>query len=465
MARILVVDDEAMVRTLVREVAGGQGHEVLTAETLAQGLAAGATGVDVVFLDVLLPDGNGLARIPAFAGLPGRPEVIVVTGHGDADGAETALRSGVWEYLPKPLRVQELTLCLARVVAYRAGRRGRDAQQALAREGIVGQSRALCEALDLLREAASSDVNVLILGETGTGKELFARALHRNSRREAASLVTLDCASLTENLVESQLFGHARGAFTGADRSHDGLLRTAHKGTLFLDEIGDLPLSVQGAFLRAMELRRFRPVGSVQEVESDFRLVAATNRDLHEMARLDMFRSDLLFRLRGITLRLPTLRERREDIPDLCAFAVDRYCRANGLACKSLADDFVETAMTYDWPGNVRELLHAVERACAAARDEDTIYARQFPTEIRVAVARGRVTEHSQACACTVEEAQIIAADGSIPSLRDHKTRAECAYVARLMEHTGGDVREAATLAGVSRGHLYELLKKHGLAR
>lgn len=595
MACILVVDDEAMVRTMLAEVAVGMGHEALTAATLDEGLRLASTGApDVVYLDVLLPDGNGLAHVTTFGRLPCAPEIIVVTGFGDADGAETALRHGVWEYLQKPLRVQDITLSLSRVLAYRSGRArrgivgggngtvpgtshagqgGKDADSPaiaaqpsaspstpLSREGIVGNSPALHAALELMAEAAASSVNVLVLGETGTGKELFARAVHRNSARATGPFVTLDCASLTENLVESQLFGHVRGAFTGADRSRDGLLRLAHGGTLFLDEIGDLPLSIQGAFLRALELRRFRPVGASREVESDFRLVAATNKDLHEMVRLDMFRSDLLYRLRGLTITLPPLRERAEDLPELCAWAVDRFCQRHDLPPKFPAEDFLETVTSYPWPGNVRELVHAVERACAAARDETTLYARQLPTEIRVRVARDRMDEHaaglaewagSAAAPAIARQAgtpmaghaalhpapgtaergaavfgagwpadavhewsrhsngegavpewpgaaaptlpqfsglQAVAgaenatgapgmpgqaasdqrgfAPGTVPpTLRAHKADAERAYVARLLTHCRGDIREAARLADVSRGHFYELLKKHALGK
>ncbi len=513
MARILVVDDEAMVRTMLREVAVGMGHEALTAATLDEGLRLAATsGPDVVYLDVLLPDGNGLAHVTTFGRLPCAPEIIVVTGFGDADGAETALRHGVWEYLQKPLRVQDITLSLSRVLAYRTGRarrglgnghgvppaahggNGRDAAaqttppaapqpSPLYREGIVGNSPALDAALELMAEAAASSVNVLVLGETGTGKELFARAVHRNSARAAGPFVTLDCASLTENLVESQLFGHVRGAFTGADRSRDGLLRLAHGGTLFLDEIGDLPLSIQGAFLRALELRRFRPVGASKEVESDFRLVAATNKDLHEMVRLDMFRSDLLYRLRGLTITLPPLRERAEDLPGLCAWAVDRFCQRHDLPPKFPAEDFLETVASYPWPGNVRELVHAVERACAAARDETTLYARQLPTEIRVRVARDRMDGHAASAPPVLPVPSVPpvppvppvplvppapsspAPDAAPPTLRAHKADAERAYVAGMLAHCRGDIREAARLADVSRGHFYELLKKHGFGK
>lgn len=462
MARILVVDDEAVVRVLVGDTAGSMGHEVLTATSLREGLAKAATGVDVVFLDVLLPDGNGLDYVAHFARQPDTPEVIVITGHGSADGAEAALRHGVWEYVQKPLKVQDVTLSLSRALAYRAGRH-KAAGAGLVLPGIVGDSPALREALDLVAEAAASNVNVLITGETGTGKELAARAVHANGARSGMPLVTLDCASLTENLVESQLFGHVRGAFTGADRHSDGLLRQADRGTLFLDEIGDLPMPMQGSFLRALEQRRFRPVGAAHEVASDFRLIAATNKNLHEMARLDLFRSDLLYRLRGLTITMPPLRERPDDILPLCEHVISGYCARQGVPCKDMAGDFMDTVQRYCWPGNVRELLHATERACAAAQTDTMLFARQLPVEIRVQVARNTMCPDSPlppVCPLPPE------GDATAPvKLKDYKANAERAYVSRLLDRYGNDMRGAAAEAGVSRGHFYELVKKHGLGR
>lgn len=461
MARILIIDDEVLVRTLVEEVGTRLGHEVLRAETLAEGLEQAATGVDVVLLDVVLPDGNGLARLRDFAVMPSRPELVVITGHGDGDAAELALRSGAWEYLTKPLRVQELRRSLSHILAYRAGRRPRIEEPVIDRAHIVGSSRALMKALRSLSEAASSDVNVLLLGETGVGKELFAKALYRNSPRAGRPFVTVDCASLPETLVESHLFGHSRGAFTGADRAREGLLLAAHRGTLFLDEVGDLPAAMQGAFLRALELRRFRPVGEVHEVMSDFRLVAATNRDLEERVRTDQFRSDLLYRLQGMTIRIPPLRERREDIPELARHAVLLFCVQHDLPVKEVTEGCLETLLDYFWPGNVRELAHAMERACVAAGSEECLYASHLPTEVRVAVARGRVDGVRRAAPEITPPDRTFSA--AVPTLRDWKCRAEAQYVERLMLHCRGDVRVAASLAGLSRGHLYELLKKHGL--
>ena len=303
------------------------------------------------------------------------------------------------------------------------------------------------------------------------GKELFASALHANSKRAEGPFITVDCTTLPETLVEAHLFGHARGAFTGADRAREGLLAAADQGTLFLDEVGELPLPVQGAFLRALELRRFRPVGEVREVESDFRLVAATNRDLDDMVQMDLYRSDLRFRLRGMTIHVPPLRRRVEDIPLLAEHFVDRYCQRHGLPIKEITSGFHDMLAAYSWPGNVRELRHTIERACAAAGDGGQLFMRHLPTEIRIELARKRLGHLAapspavQAGPSAAPASPAPSAPESFPTLRDMKAKAEREYLAGLFASCGGDVRRAAGIAGVSRGHFYELLRKYGLER
>lgn len=470
MARILVVDDESLIRALVAEVGNSLGHEVLEAASIKEGFALARTGVDIVLLDVLLPDGDGLAHVDTFAQFPGRPDVIVITGHGNADAAEAALRSGAWEYLVKPLRPRDLTQALTQAAQWRTSR-DKQSRRLLLHPDIIGNSPALNEALTELQEAAASNVNVLITGETGVGKELFASALHANSKRAEGPFITVDCTTLPETLVEAHLFGHARGAFTGADRAREGLLAAADQGTLFLDEVGELPLPVQGAFLRALELRRFRPVGEVREVESDFRLVAATNRDLDDMVQMDLYRSDLRFRLRGMTIHVPPLRRRVEDIPRLAEHFVDRYCQRHGLPIKEITSGFHDMLAAYSWPGNVRELRHTIERACAAAGDGGQLFMRHLPTEIRIELARKRLGHLAapspavHAGPSDVPASPAPSAPESFPTLRDMKAKAEREYLAGLFAACGGDVRRAAGIAGVSRGHFYELLRKYGLER
>ena len=450
MARILVVDDESLIRVLVADVGESLGHEVLTAASIKEGQDLAQRGVDIVLLDVLLPDGDGLAHVETFSQLPGRPDVIIITGHGNADAAEAALRSGAWEYLVKPLRVRDLSKALTQAVQWRNSRDSQS-RSLLRHPDIIGKSPALAEALEALREAAASNANSL---------------------RASGPFVTVDCTTLPETLVEAHLFGHARGAFTGADRAREGLLAAADHGTLFLDEVGELPLPVQGAFLRALELRRFRPVGEVREEESDFRLVAATNRDLDDMVGMDLYRSDLRFRLRGMTIHVPPLRRRAEDIPLLAEHFTARYCQRHELPNKELTPDCYAMLADYSWPGNVRELRHTIERACAAAGDGTQLFTRHLPTEIRIELARKRLVhlsepEESAPTAPLPEQEPSTQPrkPETFPTLRDMKAKAERDYIAGLFAACQGDVRRAAGIAGVSRGHFYELLKKYGLDR
>ena len=465
MARILVVDDEALMRTMCEVLCQRTGHEVILAGTIEEGLALGQQGCDVVLLDMLLPDGNGLDFQRGFAQLPGAPDIVIITGHGDSQAAEAALHSGAWDILYKPLVMRDIELCLRGVLAARRNRQNGTVPLQVDSGHLLGTGAAMVKALKLLAQAAKSDVNVLLLGETGVGKELFARALFRNSNRSSGPFVVVDCASLPETLVESQLFGHTRGAFTGAERAHDGLLLAAHKGTLFLDEVGDLPLPMQGSFLRALETHSFRPVGGDREVASDFRLVAATNRDVDAMVQRGQFRGDLLFRLQALTINIPPLRQRRDEIPVLANHTIAAFCSKNAQHKKTIAEPTLDMLLQYDWPGNVRELVHSVQRACVAAGQEEVLLPQHLPTQLRVAVSSQRAGLASGQRPTLVppqlELSQEAYEHGEMPSLKAYKYRAEEEYVRQLHAHSAGDARAAAKVAGVSRGHWYELLKKY----
>ena len=482
MARVLVVDDEALMRTMAQVICNRLGHEVVLAGSIAEALRLGRDPVDVVLLDVWLPDGNGLECQADFAHLPGNPDVVIITGNGDGDAAEAALRSGAWEFLTKPLQMRNIEQCLRHVLQFRQNRPTSSDQLVVDSGHILGSGPGMSHALKLLGQAAKSEVNVLLLGETGVGKELFARALFRNSARAARPFVTVDCASLPESLVESHLFGHSRGAFTGADRTREGLLLAADKGTLFLDEVGDLPQPIQGAFLRALELRRFRPVGEVREVGSDFRLVAATNKNLEAMAAEGAFRADLLYRLQGLTIVIPPLRERRDEISALARQAISRFCLKNDQPGKSLSDAVLDILLEYPWPGNVRQLIHCLERACLAAGGGDLLLPAHLPTRMRVDSVRRRMCREQSVAMDAVPAAGENLAEplgdtrpaaqavpcpsvenAAPPCLREWKARAEKTYVRQVWDLSGGDVRKAAGVAGISRGHWYELMKKNGL--
>jgi two-component system NtrC family response regulator len=467
MAAILIIDDDDLMCQTLTHVARRQGHEVAAVHTIGAGVEQAARQpFDLVFLDVRMPDGNGLEALPRIKGAPSSPEIVIMTGFGDPQGAELAIRSGAWDYIEKGSSTKEITLSLERALEYRKQRLGEGEGRSvvvLKRESIVGSSPKLKACLDQVAQAAAGDASVLISGETGTGKELFARAVHQNSRRAGGSFVVVDCAALPETLIESLLFGHEKGAFTGADQAREGLVRQAHGGTLFLDEVGELPLPMQRAFLRVLQERRFRPVGSQRETESDFRLVAATNRDLDAMVRDGRFREDLLFRLRSFVIELPPLRERPEDIRDLARAFLDGLCERYGVAAKGFSPEFLRALGVYPWPGNVREFINALERTVAAAQSEPVLYPQHLPTHIRVQVAQAQVNHELSAPD---------PADGAapmLPTLHEYRetiyAQAEKQYLSDLLSLAGNNVSEACRIAGLSTSRLYALLKTHELSR
>jgi two-component system, NtrC family, response regulator len=460
MAKILIIDDdEVFCRGLAKAMAVG-GNEVHCAHTIEEGRRLSASGsFDVVFLDVMLPDGNGLDLLSEIRAVSSEPEVIILTGSGTTDGAELAISSGAWDYIQKPFPLSAIKLHLMRALQYREERRAKKPAKALKIDAIIGNSPGMKNAYDLLSEATSTDVNVLITGETGTGKELFARAIHDNSRRAGESFVVVDCAALQGTLIESTLFGHEKGAFTGAVQSHKGLIAQADRGTLFLDEIAELPLSLQKVFLRVLQEHRFRPLGGQKEVESNFRLIAATNRNLENMVRSEQFREDLLYRLRAHTIGLLPLRDHREDIVPIAGYHMERICKRSGLAPKTFSPDFVEALLSYHWPGNVRELVNAIERAVAAVSSASTLFKMHLPREMRVHLAKNTGG---------VEAVKAISDRGvsyHFPNLKDLREATyidvETKYLRDLMKHTAADIALASELSGLSQRRLYELLKKY----
>jgi two-component system NtrC family response regulator len=411
-----------------------------------------------------MPDGSGLDLLPEIRASAAAPEVIIITGFGDPDGAELAIKKGAWDYIEKPLSVKSVMLCVERALQYRDKKHAAVQPVALKVQGIIGSSPKIRACLDALAQAASSEANILVTGETGTGKELFACAIHKNSARSVRNFVVVDCAALPETLVESTLFGHVRGAFTGADKPRDGLVRQADGGTLFLDEIGELSISIQKAFLRVLQEKRFRPVGGGQEVTSDFRLVAATNRRLEDLTRTGGFREDLLFRLRTLVLDLPPLREMKEDLKDLMQHYLVHFCEQYGSPVKGYSPDFLEVLLAYDWPGNVRELIQALEKAVISAKDEPVLFPKHLPDHIRIHLVRAAVLQ--KRAPVTGPETSRAAVDTSL-NLKDFReaelARIEKEYLASLLRRTNGEVGGACRISGLSRSRLYTLLKKYGI--
>jgi two-component system NtrC family response regulator len=467
MADVLIIDDDELICDALASVVIRMGHTAAYAVTLSDGLKKAASGnFDVVFLDVRLPDGNGLAALPEIRISPSSPEVVIITAEGDPDGAELAIKNGAWDYLEKPASIDQMTLPLVRALQYKERKDYGNPPVVLNREGIIGDSRPMKKCLDLLAQAANSKASVLISGETGTGKELFARAIHDNNPYVNENFVVVDCAAIPESLVESSLFGYRKGAFTGADKPQDGLIKQADGGTLFLDEVGELPMPLQGAFLRVLQEHSFRPLGGEKEVKSDFRLLAATNKDLEQMVRDGNFRKDLLFRIRAITIQLPPLRERPEDIKALVMSYMTKLCEIYGIEKKSLSPDILEIFYSYAWPGNVRELVNALDSAIAASRFDDTLFIKHLPTRIRVQVARTSLTSDVFSGRMPREKA---APFRSLPSLKDYReiiiAIGEKKYLQDLMSSTGGDIKEACSISGLGRSRLYDLMKKHDVSR
>jgi two-component system NtrC family response regulator len=457
---VIIDDDEQICRFLASAFRTITAHTAYHL-TLSQGLERLESGdADVVFLDVNLPDGNGLEAVGRIQALPNAPEIIIMTGDTDPDGAELAMELNAWDYIEKSGSAKAFNLSLSRALEYRLQKQPRPFSgiKALERGPIIGQSEAITACLEKVAVAANADMPVLITGKTGTGKELFARAIHENSARQDKDFVVVDCAALPEHLVESTLFGHTRGAFTGADADKTGLLRLAHGGTLFLDELGELPGDIQKRFLRALQEKKFRPVGSRKEMKSNFRLVAATNKDLYALSRDGRFREDLYYRVMAMKIELPALVNRREDIVPIARHQMKgKKTREQGC---TLSREFLDELMAYEWPGNVRELKNAMDLACSHVVAGETLYPTHLPGHIRAYNIRQKISPGPGPGPGPgpVPDTGTIA----IP-LKAHVDKAKHDYLIRLMAQTRGDMRKTCRISGLSRGHLYSLFKKYGI--
>jgi len=365
--RLLVVEDKDSLRRLLERALLAEGFEVLSAATAAAAnalLARGGPAFDAVLSDLKLPDGSGLDVLAAARAAQPAAPVIVLTGFGTVANAVEAMKLGAYDFLEKPVEIDDLVRLLERALG---GTAAAEAFEAPGAPPIVGRHPRLKAALRLLEKVAPTESTVLLTGESGTGKELFARALHGLSPRRAGPFVAVNCAAIPETLIENELFGHERGAFTGADRRQSGRFELARSGTLFLDEIGELGLPVQGKILRALEEKAFERVGGGQTLQADVRLVAATNRELEGMVAAGAFRSDLFFRLAVFPIELPPLRSRPSDVPLLARHLLASLCRRHGRDPVTIADDAAELLSQEPWPGNVRELSNVLERAAILA--------------------------------------------------------------------------------------------------
>jgi DNA-binding NtrC family response regulator len=387
-AQILIVEDKDSLRTMLRHALERQGHAVLEARDQPEAIRMLQQNPAIVLSDLRLPEGDGFGVLRASKEFDADTPVIVMTAYGSIEDAVAAMKEGAMDFLAKPVDPDHLALLVARALEQRrmvtenlllkeelAVRRG--APQ------LVGEDTALRKVFASLQRAAATDTTVLLEGESGTGKELFARSLHALSPRADAPFVAINCAAIPETLLETELFGHEKGAFTGAVARKPGKFEMAHRGTLFLDEIGDLPLSLQAKILRALEEKRFERVGGTSSVQVDVRLVAATNRGLRAAVAARRFREDLFFRLSVFPITVPPLRDRPGDIPMLARFFIDRFCRDMKKRPLALSPAALEQLVSYRWPGNVRELQNCIERAVILA-EEDAIQPRHLNLSFKV---------------------------------------------------------------------------------
>ena len=442
MARILVVDDDTVTCRLLAEVLSQDGATVVGETDARRALERAAESpIELAILDVQMPQMDGLTLLRGLRSrLPDLP-VIIMTAFGSVDTAVTAIASGAVDYVSKPMNVEEIRATVRRALGRQAETQASLPIAGEEVDGIVGRSPAMVEVYKTIARVAPGRSTVLILGESGTGKELVARAIHQHSPRCKRPFVAVDCGALTETLLESELFGHIRGAFTGAIGDTPGLFAEAAGGTVFLDEIGDVSAALQAKLLRVLQEHQVRPVGGSEWRAVDVRVIAATNRDLALAVESGRFREDLYYRLKVVTLALPPLRERREDIPLLVEHLVRRAARECHKSVTGVSEAALSLLLAYHWPGNVRELAHVLERGVALAQQE-VLTAEDLPLELRQpAVPRAKATFDDH------------------PTLAELKRR----YVRSVLEESGGNVSRAAAILGVDRRSLYRMLQRYGV--
>jgi len=443
---ILVIEDDVTLNRLITRQLERAGYTATGVHSWSQAHAhLGKHEPALIITDVRLPDGDSLALLPE---LVDTYPVIVLTAFGSVRNAVAAMKQGAADYLLKPVSLEELLLTVERALETsllrrenqfcRRQLRARDAHKNL----MVGESAALQEAVRLIEAVASDDITVLIQGESGTGKELVAKAIHTNSPRTKRNFVVVDCCTLQEKLFESELFGHEKGAFTGADRQKKGLIEEAEGGTLFLDEIGEIDSSIQAKLLRVLETGQFRRVGGTKDLKSDVRIVAATNRNLEALVDENLFRADLFYRLNGFNLVVPPLRDRREDIPALAEHFIRNHSFSRRIE-KHLSNAAVRRLVSYDWPGNIRELKNVIERAIILSRDRPTIAPEHL--------AFGSTYQRNNALVTITFDHN--------PTLAEVESK----YLELQLKKFSGRRAEVATTLGVSERSIYRMIKRFGL--
>ena len=458
--RVLVIDDEAVIGLSCKRALCPEGYDVEAYENPRTGLqAALADDFDVILVDLMMPEISGLEVLKRVKAAAVSAEIVIITGHSTVESAVEAMKEGAADFLSKPFSPNQLRMVLRKVWERSALMREnaalrRELEVHKGFEGIIGESRPMERVFSICKRVAPTEGTVLITGESGTGKEMFVGVIHQLSRRGARPLLACDCSSLAPSLLESELFGHVKGSFSGAIATKQGLFEAAHRGTLFLDEVSNLNLETQAKLLRVLETQRVRKVGDTEERPIDIRLVAATNRDLAEMVKDETFREDLYYRLNVIPIYLPPLRERHGDIPRLAMAFLDRCRKRNNVAVKGFTPEAMAKMESYEWPGNVRELRNIVERITILC-DSDCIEPWHLPPEIRQVPDQPAVMPLPKKW----EEFKKLK-----QQMRDAAgQQIERRFLAEALQRSDGNVSRAARDVGMQRTNFHAMMRKYGL--
>lgn len=447
---ILIVDDEEGIRESLSGIFEDEGYTVLTASTGEEALeTAGEHTPDVVLLDVWLPGMDGLETLAKLREIDNDMPVIVISGHGNIELAVKATKSGAYDFLEKPLSLEKILIVVKRA----AERKKLEEENRVLRADLtrkwrlIGDSPKMKALQQQIEMAAQSNSRVLILGESGVGKELVARLLHERSMRSRAPFVEVNCAAMPQELIESELFGHEKGSFTGATERKSGKFELADKGTLFLDEVGDMTLQTQAKVLRVIETQVFQRVGGSKNIKVDVRIIAATNKDLAEEVRKDTFREDLYFRLNVIPIVVPPLRERKDDIPQLIQNFIETFAFENGVRPKEIAPDVAKMLQDYDWPGNIRELKNIVERLMIMV--PSPVIGSTDAEELGIFRAKEAVKDPGYL---------------SCGTLKDARDAFEKDYIAQKLEENNWNISKTSEAIGIERSNLHKKIKAYGIS-
>ncbi len=444
---VLIVEDDDSMRDLLRKILTDEGYRVNTAGDGTTALTmVKQTPVDVVLSDVKMPGLDGLELLKAVKQLTPGTYVAIMTAFGTIDSAVEAMKHGAYDYISKPFKIDEIRILMKKIVEEKALRQEvahlrKEVSRRYEYSNIIGKSRRMQEIFDLLGKVAEGKSTILIYGKSGTGKELVAKAIHYNSPRKGKPFVAVNCSAIPETLLESELFGHIKGAFTGAISTRPGLFEEAHGGTLFLDEIGEISPAIQVKLLRVLQERSIKPVGGTGTKKIDIRLIGATNQNLQEAVREGRFREDLYYRLNVIPIQLPSLKERTEDIPLLARHFVERYSKENNRTGISLSRQALQILMNYHWPGNVRELENVIERSVILCQGSE-ITPADLPPQL-------------------IEESSEEASDKDLAHLSLKEV--EKAHIKRVLESVGGHKMKAAEILQIDRRTIYRKLQSYGL--